>query len=427
LYSLVGFAVPSALLLVATPLLVRRLGTADFGLWTISIAALGLMGVLELGLGTAVSKYVAEYTSRNDVEALSATATAAFVAYIGIGILTTIPLILGAPWLAELLASPEVSPSRVETVVRLVSLGLVPMLLNSGGLAVAAGLQRFEVLMLATAGQNGLTILTAMLVAYLGGSVEDVILGSVCVLWAVALTSVAIGFRFLRRLGAEIVFSRAYARQTLSYVMFTGATSLGTLVFGTVDRITVGAVLGLQAVTYYAVSIGIAGKLLSLADVATRPLMPASSALLGQSRAGVAYDYLRRSTTAVAAASALVATLLILGSGPFMRWWMGNQFAGHALPTFRVLIVVCALVAVAAPGYHVANGTGYPWICAATTIVGGLATIGLIVVLGRSLGLVGAAWANAAYCVTLVIPLYVAARLKSADKLLTRSGPLGDG
>src|SRR5262249_6795964 len=97
LLSLRGFVVPSGLLLVFTPALLHSLGPEDYGLWMVSLSALGVMSVVEFGLGTTVGKYVAEYRSAGDLHALSATTSIAFALYFALGTTLTLPLFFLAP------------------------------------------------------------------------------------------------------------------------------------------------------------------------------------------------------------------------------------------------------------------------------------------------------------------------------------------
>jgi O-antigen/teichoic acid export membrane protein len=414
--------VPALVLLIFTPVLIHSMGTANYGLWAISLAGFGLLGVAELGLGVAIAKYVAEYRQANDTVGLSSTASAGLALYLLIAVLFTVPLYLAADTIAQLFSSSELAHAQVEHVVQLVSLGLLPLLLTSWGLAIAVGLQRFQIPMLVAVAQSGLTVVIAVVVVWLGGSVDDVVLSSLCVLCAVALASAATGVRMLAPLGARPMLSVRFVRRLLPYVFFTSVSSLGSILFGSVDRIAVGAVIDLRAAAYYAVSIGIATKLLSLTDVLTRPLMPASSSLQRAGEIDLVRRQLRVATTGVTALSTALGAILFVLAEPLLRIWLGSDFAEHALSTFRVLVVVYALIAIVAPSYHVANGIGYPWICAAGAIVGGVATIALIVVFGRHWGVVGAAWANAAYLVTLVIPVYIFAALARL-RLPTRVAP----
>jgi O-antigen/teichoic acid export membrane protein len=404
LYSVGGTVGAFALTLVATPILLHRLGSVNFGLWSIALAAFGLMNALEFGLGTAVAKYVAEHTGAGDPSALSGTVTIAVSAYLAVGIVLTVPLFVLAPRASGLFDVPPASDAHIDLVLRLVTLGLIPMLLLSCGQALAVGLQDFRLPVLASLAQTALTMAVAIAIVLVGGSVRAVVAGALCVLWVVGSATLAVGLRMVRRAGATVSFALAHARRLLGYVAFTGITGAGTLLFGSVDRIVVGAVISLHAVAYYSITIGIANKLLYLADVACRPLLPASSAQIGQGRSDLALAQLRRATGLTTLAVGTLGITLFVAADPLLRWWLGGSFAHHAVEPFRILIVIYAVVAIAAPAYHVINGIGLAWVVAGTALAGGALTIALIALLGPPFGLNGAASANAAYCVNLLLP-----------------------
>jgi len=416
LYNVLGLVVPILLLVIFTPLLVGRMGIENYGLWTLSVSALGLMGVFEFGLGTAMAKFIAEYSAQHDTEGLSATATVGFTLYLTIGVMLTLPLFFLAPKIARLFPSSTLSLEAIQEAIRLTSLGLVPLLLKTGGLAVPMGLQRFEVPNVVRIAHNALMLTIALIVVSLGGSVEYVILSTVLLMWIIGLISVGIAFRILRPMGARPLFSRGHLRMILGFAVFTGLTGVGGRIFSSMDRVVVGAVLGVSAVTYYVVGIGIANKLLALTDVVSRALMPAASSWYTAGEVHRVWAYLRRATLAVALMSLVLAGVMLLSSGLFMRLWMGNEFAEQALTPFQILILVYAVISINAPAFHIANGIGIPWISATGALAGGAITIALIVVLGRSYGLEGVAWANAGYWVTLIIVVVTAAKLRDSER-----------
>jgi O-antigen/teichoic acid export membrane protein len=423
LYSLGGTGGAFALTLVATPILLHRLGSVNFGLWSIALAAFGLMNALEFGLGTAVAKYVAEHTGAGDPSALSATVTTAVSAYLAVGIVLTVPLFLLAPRASALFDVPRAADAHIDVVLRLVTLGLIPMLLLSCGQAFAVGLQDFRLPVLASLAQTAMTMAVAIAIVVAGGSVRTVVAGTLCVLWVVGAATLVVGLRMMRSAGATVSFASAHARRLLSYVAFTGVTGAGTLLFGSVDRVVVGAAVGLRAVAYYSITIGVANKLLYLADVACRPLLPASSAELGRGRPDLVLAQLRRATGFTALAVGALGITLFLAAEPLFRWWLGGRFAAHAVEPFRILIVVYAVVAIAAPAYHVINGIGLAWVVAGTALAGGAVTVALIALLGPPFGLNGAAVANAAYCVNLLLPGVAYVALTRGRAATTASQP----
>src|SRR5438309_29428 len=66
LYNILGQAVPLLAGLVAIPTLTRSLGDARFGLLALMWAIIGYFSLLDLGLGRATTKFVAEALARRD-------------------------------------------------------------------------------------------------------------------------------------------------------------------------------------------------------------------------------------------------------------------------------------------------------------------------------------------------------------------------
>jgi len=53
------------------PFLVHQLGDAKYGIWTILAALSGYMSLLDFGIAAAITKYVAEYLSKKDFDAIN--------------------------------------------------------------------------------------------------------------------------------------------------------------------------------------------------------------------------------------------------------------------------------------------------------------------------------------------------------------------
>lgn len=411
LFNLVGFLVPSLLMFAFTPILVARMGDEDYGLWVVSLSMLGLSGVLDFGLGTALAKYVAEYSAKGDRVGLSTSVTGAFAIYLVAGAAFGSLLFVLAPCVASLFSTSANDPMEVSRLVRIVAIGLVPLLLKGGGLAIPAGLQRYEIPLIVTIGQNALTLGTALIVVLLGGDVEYVVLSMVLVMWVSALAAVGVAIRLLRQQGMRFLFSWSRLRRVLGFAGYSGLTTLGGQLFNSFDKVLVGAMLGVSSVTYYAVSVAVANKILSFAGVLSTALMPDASSLCARGEDKRLWERFNHATLFVSALSFAAGMFLLVVSHPFLEWWMGPAFAQHALPLFRILVVVYTGIAVNAPAFHIVNGMGAPWVSAVGSIGGGIATLALIVLLGRFAGLEGTGWANLGYWWNFILIGYVARTL----------------
>jgi len=131
LWNALRFVGPVLLFLFFTPILIHRMGTENYGLWTLAVSVVGLTGVFELRLSTVISKYVAKYSSSKDADGLSATVTIGFTLYLMIGILLTVPIYMAAPQVAKLFTNSTISSDHVEGAIRLASLGFFALLLKS--------------------------------------------------------------------------------------------------------------------------------------------------------------------------------------------------------------------------------------------------------------------------------------------------------
>ncbi len=65
------FATNVVVSFIMSPVIVRELGNQDYGLWELLLGLIGYFGILELGVGPAVVRYVAFADARNDREQLN--------------------------------------------------------------------------------------------------------------------------------------------------------------------------------------------------------------------------------------------------------------------------------------------------------------------------------------------------------------------
>jgi O-antigen/teichoic acid export membrane protein len=413
-YGVVQFVIPTLLLLVFTPVFIHKMGIEQYGLWMLATSALGLMGIAEFGLNTAISKFVAEFAGIKDTAALSVVVSAGLVAYILLGFGLIVPLYLFSPALAGIFKPSEaISAEQIALVIQTMSLGFIPLLLRSGAMAIPIGLQRFQVPAITTVGYQILSYIAALMVIFWGGSITQVVGSTVAVLWITALGSIFVAWRMLKpfRLEFKINRSRIIWRRMLSFSLMSGITGFGSQIFTFADRLAVGVVLGLEAVAYYTIIISIANKILQLSSALTGSLMPAVSSWMASGDIRRVRMYFLRATSALVALNFLVASILLLLSESLLRLWMGDAFANYVLVPFCVLIVIYALISLNAPAYFVANGMGNPGINALAAITGGCLTIGLILIWGKTLGLLGTVLANGGYLITFSITVFVYLRI----------------
>lgn len=70
---------------IISPLIIRVLGNRDYGLWELFMSIVGYMGLLDLGIGPALVRFVAVADGRQDQNDLQQTVSTALALFIGVG------------------------------------------------------------------------------------------------------------------------------------------------------------------------------------------------------------------------------------------------------------------------------------------------------------------------------------------------------
>lgn len=426
-YGFIQFIGPTLLLILVTPVLINQMGADAYGLWVLTTTALGLMGIVDFGLSTSISKFVAEFVGSGDTDALSVLVLGGLSVYVFLGTLLIVPLYFFAPSFSQIFKpSGSISAEQIGQVIRIMSLGFLPLMVRTGALAVPAGLQRFDVLLVGIVFQI-LGYGIALLVTLAGGSVEQVVVGTVVILWVTALWSLLIARRSLRAFSLRLsVLHRVKDvwEKVFSFSLMSGLSGLGTRIFNYVDRLAVGAVLGLEAVAYYSIIISIASKILQLSSSLTGALMPAVSSWAASGQTPKVRAYFYRAFFVILILNLFVCIFLLVFSEPLLKLWIGEDFTKAVLLPFRILILIYSLISINTPSYFVANGLGLPHLNAISSNLGGLLTILLIFLLGPIWGLAGIAWANCGYFSTIIQTVGIFYNLQNAGRKLESSNAL---
>ena len=130
--------VSAAQVLLVTPLLVRGLGPEQYGIWTL-VASFGLTAaLLDLGLASATTRYVAHYEELGERSLVARTVNVSFWILVGLGTLVLLGGVLFAPVFPKLFSVPgEETSASVLVVLTAASIALT--LIGGTARAVSAG------------------------------------------------------------------------------------------------------------------------------------------------------------------------------------------------------------------------------------------------------------------------------------------------
>ena len=153
-----------------SPFIVKHLGATAYGVWSLLVALVGYLGLLDFGVRGAVTRYIAQHHAVGDAKSASGIASGALVLFGGAGVI--------AVGLASLLAyfSPvlfNVPPELADTAKTVLVIGgftVASTLIGAVFGGVITGLERFDVssgieFLITTARTIGVIVVFAALVA----------------------------------------------------------------------------------------------------------------------------------------------------------------------------------------------------------------------------------------------------------------------
>ena len=396
---------------LATPYIVRTLQVDLYGLYSLAGFVLSYFAFLEFGLGAAVTKYISQYLAEDNAEGV-VTSFWAGLAWLAAGGLVCV-LVVGL--LAEGIASSLLHvPARLEAsavvAFRISALILcVSMLAGlTGGTLRSAG--RFGMVNL-TSIVTG-TAQTALSVGLLwaGHSLAAILWGMLVCQGVLLVWQLGLCLRSLPVLRTPRVTREALTR----LLGFGGILTLASLigpVLTNVEKLFMTRLTSLGLLTYYAVPFSLIDRLGVIPSAFGGVLYPSYS-YFGAKGPEHNRELHYRGTLYICASYGFFACFFLFLGRPFLRAWMGVEFADRSAPVLGILAIGGLFNAMARPAITALQGVGKPHIPLVLQIVELVLYLPSAYFLIRGYGMIGAAEAWSGRVIVDALLLHVASCLE---------------
>jgi O-antigen/teichoic acid export membrane protein len=377
--------------LIMLPLLVDRLGAAPAGLFVFATTLTGYFTTVEYGVGTSVTKYVAEHRATGDAEQLGSILRASLLLMVGLGALVAaavaaFALLAGEALFTEASVSAQAVPTLL--VAAAIALWYWPTRL---GQAALRGLERYDLCALIEMAGGVLTLGLIFALSELTDSVAILTGAFGAVLMLEGLVA---GVLAWPHLGLRRGVGRWHGSHLRSAMGFSGGLFLigfsDTLVYES-DRIVVTAFVGAAALVVYEVALRPHSALRLIAGLAGSALVSTSSRLLAQDRATRLRELvLVGSLYSVVVTVPFVVLVMVLAQ-PLVEAWIGHGYGRYAayVQIFASYWLLGANAGVLASAIF---GSGRIRVFVWLTVGGALLTLALSVALALAWGTVGVIW-----------------------------------
>lgn len=375
---------------VSVPVYVHLIGMSQWGLLALFGAAAAPLSLLDFGTTPALVKRVSEALGRNDEDGALRSIRAALCFNAGVLVVGATVLLSLAPWFARsYFAIPEADVSHATLGFRLVALSWAAGTILGFFSTALIARQRYDEVLRASTLAMATSTGAGLVAAAMTRDASWVLFGQT------VGTVVAAAFAWHRvrtvfpRFPGRLRWEGAELRRLLGFGSWQTTANVGVLLATWSDRYVLGAFFTPRIVGFYSLAQSLYQQLYSVFFDAGDVLLPAVSHRQGMGELSAARRLaLLAGWTLTTAFGPAAVTLAVVGQD-FVRLWISSEAADASALVLRLLCAgAIAGMAGVAPILF-AMGSGRPHLPAPFTVVVGLVSAGMTLVLAPRMGLPG--------------------------------------
>ena len=403
-YGVLDYAsYPVAMLLVA-PIVLRRLGAAEYGLWILCASVISAGGILASGFCDAAMQRIARLRGQEKSYTAAGTVRALLTLNLTSGSIFAVLVWFAAPIAAKHMASYHLS-SLKECVysLRMAGAWIVLRALESVGVIAHRAFEEYRGSVQISVASRLLTLASAAVLATVGYRVPAILVAT-----GVALAlSVFLQLRGLRSYFGPVSFRPSFDREELRLLvrpgMFVWVQSACGVIFGQLDRILLAVSFGAAALAPYALCVQFAAPIFGLSASGLHFLYPLLSRKAPNASGAVLQQLVVKSFACNLLVVTVPSVLLIAFGGTAIRIWSGGAISEQSLSILHGVVLGTALWGLGVTGTYTMQALGQFRTVALLNICGRICALILMVYLLRHRGIEGVVLARVFYGATALL------------------------
>ncbi len=385
----VGMVIPFFL----TPVVVRHLGPTAYGVWILAVSTVAYLNLLDLGLRSAIIRFVSKAEAQNKhEEARSAIGAALWFRFLASAVVAVLSIVLAALFPHFFKVPPDLQRAGQITVL-VCSLGVAITLISGVFGAVLAATHRFDVLstvgiisviaraggvLIILRGGHGLTTLAywELGVALMSGV-------------AICATALKLYPPCRVRLGRPDVATLKMI-WSYSFSMFIILIA-GQVIFST-DNMVVGAFMSVGLVAFYSIGGSLTVYSRQIVSGLSTTFTPMASGLEAAGKMDELRRLLIRGTQASLALALPISLALLFRGKTFIGLWMGQRYSQVSGTVLQILMISQFFTVADVTAGNIMFAIGRQKTVAKCAVVEATLNLSLSILLVKTIGIYGVAW-----------------------------------
>ena len=327
LFNLLGQGAPLVVALFAIPVLVRGLGADRFGILALAWTAVGYFSLFDLGLGRALTQAVSAAIGAGRAAALPTLSAAALRTMAALGVAGGLLLAALAPYLAHhLFKIPDTLRGEAGWAFYLVAASLPFVLITAGCRSLLEAHQHFGAATLLRLPYAIFNFVAPLAVLPFSHSLVPIVAILVAGRVGTCIAHLVVCWRRYDFLHRRAPLHRAVVVPLLRQGGWMTVSNVISPLMVNLDRLSIGGLMSVAAVAYYATPYEMVVKLLLIPGALLGVLFPAFATTFERDRSATA-RLLERATRVMIVVMFPATVLLVTFAREALLVWLGADFA----------------------------------------------------------------------------------------------------
>lgn len=389
-----GGALPALVTIVTLPVTLHYLDTPYYGIFTLIMAIVGYFALIDINVTAGSVKFLAEYHASDQPEKTCQVVTLGLYLYAGIGLLGGIAIELAAPWLVhDVFVISDFREPVALTSLRIAAVAFFFSQLQAYLQSIPQGLGRYDISGRYEVLFGTFVPLLTVAVLVLGGHLVEVVLFRTIA----SMVNVYLLWRMVRKLIPAFSWQfpqRELARSIFGFSGFAYLKRIAGITGEQADKLIIGALVNMRALTYYTIPYTLTGRIFSLINRLGAVMFPMTSALAARGETDKLYEIYLIAIRYTVYLNGALSILLIVAGHTALQLWVGQFIADQSAGILALLAASLFLDSLTNLPTQITDGLGHPHMTGGYAVTRGLLGALLSFIFVRNMGIFGAALAH---------------------------------
>lgn len=348
-YSIFNYIWSIIFSIIITPIIVFKLGIKEYGIYLFIITAMSLFGVIDIGIGSAVTKYMSFYVGKKDNDSIIRLTHLGNLIFLITGLIgffiSMVVTFIGTSFLPASFVAYESYSSLFVFAGGIFFFSVVISSYNS----VFYALQRFDISSKIGIFFVTFSSLSMLFVVEMGWSIRGVFISQliVSILYAVVIYYKA--KKLLPIATFKFKWHRKEFFECYKFGFVSSINNIASIALASFDKIIIPFFVGPSNLTYYSIPGNVATKIPGITSTLSISLLPTIAQLSGSDEIyKMKIFYIRMFRIIIIIAGSLTVTVVSF-SYEILKYWLNSDFAEKSSNVLIILALTNFILALFSP------------------------------------------------------------------------------